>query len=295
MTTITNKTIYDLLNKTEEQYIDALKSKLGNKFYEDKKIALRELIQRLDKTKLNAGDFDRIRKLSISKGGFLTNSIRREIYKKALEMDPCDTRLIYYEDKSFEEKVIDIGSEIDLKTNYDYIIEVDVKRSILNTLLDREVYDSQIEFIKKDLIVGIKKYINLNDSKYHYYQGFHDIALYMHLLYLNYESLQQQAFQRLSEYYFKDYLIKIDLENMNKCNFRFEVLYQVVNDIIQQLDGGIYNYIRNNTEINDPLFALAWTLTFFTHDLKNMFITYRIFDYLLFAEPGAIFHLAANV
>jgi hypothetical protein len=293
--TVSNKQIYDLLNKNEQSYLSDLANKLGNKFYTNKREQLKQLIQALDKPELTIEDFKNIRKQSISKGGFFINNIRKEIYKKALNINTDHVKLIYYSSNCFEEAIREDHDIPEPKTNYDYIIEVDVKRSILNTLLDRNKYDGEIEFVKKDLIVAIKKYTNLADNKYHYFQGFHDIGLYMNLLFLNYEGMQLQSLQRLSEFYFKDYLIKMDLENMNKCNFRFEVIYSIVNDIVKALDWKLFKYIQENTEIHDPLYSLAWVLTFFTHDLRDMFKTYRLFDYLLFAEPGAIFHIAANV
>jgi hypothetical protein len=165
---------------------------------------------------------------------------------------------------------------------------VDVKRSILNCIFDRDKHEDLIEHIKGNLNKLIKTFCNI-DKKYHYYQGFHDIALYMHLLFINNEYLQLQAMQRLSEYFFKDFLIK------QEKPFPFEVVYHIINDIIECIDKKLFIYIRTNSDIEDPLFALAWVVTFFTHDINNLFITYRIFDYLLFAEPYAIFHIAANV
>jgi hypothetical protein len=170
----------------------------------------------------------------------------------------------------------------------DYTIDVDVKRSMINSIFDRNNHEHLIDQIKLNLNRVIKTYYNI-DRKYHYYQGFHDIALYMHLLFINNDNLQIQSLQRLSEYFFKDFLVK------QEKPFPFEVVYHIINDVVESIDKRLFIYIKTNSDIDDPLFALAWVVTFFTHDICDLFFTYRIFDYLLFAKPYAVFHLAANV
>jgi hypothetical protein len=45
----------------------------------------------------------------------------------------------------------------------------------------------------------------------------------------------------------------------------------------------------------EPFFATSWLLTWFSHDIKNVAITARVFDVLLSSPPLYIFYLSAAV
>lgn len=289
------QSINNLLKQNENEYITNITKKYGSKYMEQKTSDMDSLLRQLDNKKvLSKSDIKKIRQFALSKGGFLYSSYRKEFYKRVLYIDNDNIDFIYYENSTFETKRVK-DNQTEIKTNCDYIIEVDCKRSMVNNLFDRDKHQNSINAIKEDLEKVIKKYITMSGSKYNYYQGFHDIGLYFYLLYFNHEHLQIQVLQRVSEFFFKDYLVEFKNNIKNRGHFEFETVYRVVNSFIENSDRKLYNFIKSNTEYPDPLFALPWVLTSLTHDLKDINTTYRILDYILLSHPSAIFQLVSNV
>ena len=44
-----------------------------------------------------------------------------------------------------------------------------------------------------------------------------------------------------------------------------------------------------------PFWTTSWILSWFTHNVKDPLKVFRIFDYLLVAQPLAIYYMAAIV
>ena len=58
-----------------------LKTKYGEKFIKNKIENIKRILQDIDyKNNLSVNDYGKIRKIAISKGGFVLNSYRREYY-----------------------------------------------------------------------------------------------------------------------------------------------------------------------------------------------------------------------
>lgn len=204
---------------------------------------------------------------------------------------------------------------------YDNIIEVDVKRTIFNSIFNKNEKEKvMLDYLKEKVTQKLKNFFSL-DENFKYYQGFHDIAIFIYVLILseneslkdkedieeqeeNDDILLYEILQRLSEFYLKDYLAEITIQNYNnngeivstsKSAFKFDNIYRIVNDIKKNVDDKIFELIQNKSDFPDPIYTLPWTLTYFTHDIKNINIIYRIFDFVLFEHPASIFYLAANV
>ncbi len=208
---------------------------------------------------------------------------------------------------------------------YDNIIEMDVKRTIFNSVFRKNEKDTvMLDYLKEKITQKLKNFFSL-DENFKYYQGFHEFAIFIYILILseneafndntkdqenqeeqeeNDDILLYEILQRLAEFYLKDYLAEINIQNYDNCGnivntsksaFKFEIIYRIINDIKKNVDNKIYELIQNKSDFPDPIYTLPWALTYFTHDIKNINIIYRIFDFVLFEHPASIYYLAANV
>jgi hypothetical protein len=318
------KVLIEQMDRAEKNYLNNLINKLGKKFIENKIELINKLITRIDQIHLkmqnnllSAEIYEDIKKIAISKGGFLLNTYRKEFYKAAFNLNSEDIIFYIYSEGVFEKNKICSVKEfykmLMLKntnttenTNRDhYIIEVDVKRTVANHFFDRNINDEELDMFKERLTNFIKLFFSFNPH-FHYYQGFHDIALYFYLVFYNYEHLAIQMLQRVSEYFLKDYMVEIfpsvSIENtpgrkprLSDKQFKFETVFSVLNKTISLNNKNIAEFLSNNTNISDPIFSLPWVITMYTHDVCNLFLELRLFDYFLFSHPHAIYQMTSHV
>lgn len=298
-----NTNMYDYLIKKENEYIVNLRKELGNYYVDNKIKKMNQILANIEYKKeshlLSSKEYEEIKKIAISKGGFLKNSYRREFYKLVFNLNHEYIHFIHYTQNNFRTRPISnidfetgnfIESDVfptEKKKKNEYIIEVDVKRTIANQMIKDEFI---LEEMKQKLTKFLKKFILINKD-YHYYQGFHDIAMYIYLIFYNYETLAAQMLNRISEYFLKDYLIEKD----EKVNFRFETVFKVTKQMIKNINHEIGEFLEENTNIPDPIFCLPWIITLLTHDLPDIFTIMRIFDYILFSHPGVIYQISSHV
>jgi hypothetical protein len=273
---------------------------------------------------------------------------------------------------------------------YESVIEVDIKRTILNKTLrenieikhtketkenykekeienykEKEIENEiMLNFIKSQMTKKLKIFFSLF-KEYNYYQGFHDIAIFIYLLitstgkskfksnfklnsqstysssisntYHNFNTqenklknpevevdgekeekkyeeeyeneeeenddiLLYEILQRLCEFYFKDYLTEFEYkitegdQIINKKSFfSFENIHSIINKILKENDYNLFKLIEAKSDFPDPIYSLPWILTYFTHDINNLNMVYRIFDYLFMEHPLGIYFLSSNV
>jgi hypothetical protein len=295
--------MYNYLLEKENEYIINLRQEMGNSFVDNKIAKMNQILANIEKKKerheLSSKEYEEIRKIAISKGGFLKNFYRREFYKLVFKLNHEYIHLIHFTENNFKNRYIsNIEFEsgnfresnlfpTEKKKKNEYIIEVDVKRTIANQLIKEEFL---LEEMKEKLTKFLKKFILINKD-YHYYQGFHDIAMYIYLIFYNYETLAVQMLHRISEYFLKDYLIEKD----EKVHFRFETVFKITKHLIKKINYAIGDFLEKNTNIPDPIFCLPWIITLLTHDLPDIFNVLRIFDYILFSHPGVIYQMSSHV
>jgi hypothetical protein len=291
------KIIIDLINLKEKSYLNNITENFGKVFVDRKIEEMNQIIRQIETDKIiNLDTFEQIRKIAISKGGFINNSYRREFYKQAFIFGNKNKLYSKYDHLYGQNNTKE--KNMDKCINFDYIIEVDVKRSIINHFIDRNLYDTELNLFKEHISTTLKKFIQINNPKYHYYQGFHEIGLYIFILFFNYEHYGLEIIQKISEFLLKDYIVLIDesreIEQKNN-HFKFETVFNILDQIIEKINPEVSNILKQDTNITQPLYALPWVITLLTHDITNLFNEYRIMDYLLFSHPHSIYHLAANV
>lgn len=132
--------------------------------------------------------------------------------------------------------------------------------------------------------------IKIDEHPYFYYQGFHEIALYVLMLYENFEE-RLGVTQGIAEFYLKDFLVN----NKIQIGLEMKDLIQITLEFIAKIDKKTKKFIDNILQGNPPVFFLEWILTFFTQNIQNIFLNYRIMDYLLVSHPLTIFAMIAFI
>jgi hypothetical protein len=146
--------------------------------------------------------------------------------------------------------------------------------------------------LKKNLKLFINTLATLDNQNYHYYQGYHDVGLYFLLLYLNDFETGVSVFQRFSEFFLKENLIKHD-DNFEK-GYNFERVNLILSDITRLINPEAMKYI-DEACYGKPTFAIPWVLSYFTHNVVNSSVQYRLFDYFITAHPMAIYYLSSVI
>jgi TBC1 domain family member 20 len=146
--------------------------------------------------------------------------------------------------------------------------------------------------LKKNLKMFVNTLATLNNQNYSYYQGYHDIALHFLLLYMNDFHTGVSVFQRFSEFFLKENLMKPD-QNFNK-GYNFERVISILADIIKLISPETMTYIDEYC-YGRPSFAISWILTLFTHNILDSSVQFRLFDYFITSHPVTIFYLVAVI
>ena len=120
--------------------------------------------------------------------------------------------------------------------------------------------------------------------------NYQDIGLYFYLLYIENTFKSIAVFQRITECYFKDYL-----NEKQDSYFPYNFILEIVEFLIKSLDIKLYEEMINLIDQCNPFWTTPWVLSWFTHNIKNPCLVYRIFDYLLVAHPLAIYYMSAIV
>ena len=236
--------------------------------------------------------FKKIRDLSITKGGFVDNNIRRKLWN-----------YLFYKRQN-KKNIIDI-----IKINN----EIKVSFCKLNVLTQKkELTDSKLQNIKEyQVIINdlprtcqniIINNINKTDNKltnispeifmfasdkfeYQYLQGLLNIIFYFKQLF-NYED-SINALNIYFEFFYKDLIdIKISKEtNDENIALISSIIIELYNYLYQQKEERrIINYIET--------LSSKWIISSFLSELKDINKGYRILDYLIVSEPYIKYVLA---
>ena len=236
--------------------------------------------------------FKKIRDLSITKGGFVDNNIRRKLWN-----------YLFYKRQN-KKNIIDI-----IKINN----EIKVSFCKLNVLTQKkELTDSKLQNIKEyQVIINdlprtcqniIINNINKTDNKltnispeifmfasdkfeYQYLQGLLNIIFYFKQLF-NYED-SINALNIYFEFFYKDLIdIKISKEtNDENIALISSIITELYNYLYQQKEERrIINYIET--------LSSKWIISSFLSELKDINKGYRILDYLIVSEPYIKYVLA---
>ena len=282
------------LAETEDEFLENKKEDI-NKIISLLKFNKEELLQ--DQYK-NGELFNKIKKLAISKGGFLDNNSRRKVWE-----------ILFYKNKTKnpnKKNIIDI-----IKINED--IKVFISKLNLSSQ-KKELTDSKCKDIKDYQIIlndlsrtcenVITNIINKKEDKitnispkifmfscknfqYQYLQGLLNVIFYFQQIFNYYEDCIY-ALNIYFEFFYKDL---IDLKLCQETNDEnIGLISEVVTDL--------YKYLYPKSEENEiinyiPILCNKWIISSFISELKDINKGFRILDYLIVSEPYVKYVLAA--
>ena len=310
---IEEATIYDnsdekimsFVHHEEPKNIIEKSAEREKKYYQIKKIC----VDIIHKNTISLNDFDCIHQLAVSKGGFLSLKLRTILWQKILGVNNIkkdEYELVFIDEKK-ETNIFTDPYKIDVfyikKEKYRFFkaedyktIDNDVKRSKINSFPhsilsnDSSINDinEKLLFLKKKLKIFINTMTTLNNSTYKYYQGYHDIGLYFIFLYMDDFINGICVFQRFSEFFLKENLVTID----DYQNFNSSLL--ILKEVITKLSPTTQKILEQYTDGN-ALFAISWILSLFSHNVEDLNIQYRLFDYFIVSHPICVYHLTALI
>lgn len=309
------KKIIEICNEMEKEHGKNLELKYEHHFLSNKFNKLGNLNLSIQGCNyLDKETIQEIRILAISKGGFLNSEYRKIIWKKLfgvknehfrgknlylLQILRNDEIFIFNEKR---ESFLGLNSKSNsIKYSQSDIIERDVNRSAFShfTYFTRSQvgemslsYDSIFELVKSNLFNFIKKIFCFNKIKYDYYQGFHDISLYLFLLYIDDPIQGFTILQRIIEFYLKDFLA---IGNEDENLTIFETITFIFTEVLKHIDEDLFTYLENGNENNYASLLVSNIVCLFTQKIKNIHTCYRVLDYLLCSHPIAVYILTANV
>uniref|UniRef100_A0A6B2LBQ4 Rab-GAP TBC domain-containing protein n=1 Tax=Arcella intermedia TaxID=1963864 RepID=A0A6B2LBQ4_9EUKA len=157
-------------------------------------------------------------------------------------------------------------------------VERDIERSLFKL-----IEPAQLQPKRKELSVLLHN-IFVNNPDFNYYQGYHDIASVLLILFGSPESAYGPL-ETLSRHHIRDFLTP----NFDPVIHLLQQLYP----ILLKTDPEVHTHLQE-AKI-EPFFALGWVITWFGHVIDSVPVVSGIWDFLLVSHPSAIIYVAASV
>ena len=119
----------------------------------------------------------------------------------------------------------------------------------------------------------------------YYIQGFNDVVSVFYTV-CNNQDLARKLSQKVASTFLKDYI----MNNSSKLSFN---AFKIIFKIIKNEDNQIYELFTSIDSVCVLSFAVSWLLTWFAHDVKNINIISRIYDYCLSSHESISLYLSA--
>uniref|UniRef100_A0AAV2K4G2 TBC1 domain family member 20 n=1 Tax=Knipowitschia caucasica TaxID=637954 RepID=A0AAV2K4G2_KNICA len=241
----------------------------GNGFLKrDTDIGKRQKLAEIHKA-LNSDpvDIETLRRAAVSKGGLLTDELRRKVWPKLLNINGFD--LPHKPGKDVRENHKDLNQVL-----------LDVRRSMKRfpkgmPSVERAVLQEQLI----DIILDVLK----RHTQLHYYQGYHDVAVT--LLLLVGERMALAMLNKLSNFHLRDF--------MDPTMDRTKHILNYLMPILEQVDTELHDFMMR-AEVG-TIFALSWLITWYGHVLSEFKHTLRLYDFFLASHPLMPIYLAAAI
>ncbi|NXH13799.1 TBC20 protein, partial [Bucco capensis] len=212
-------------------------------------------------------DVAALRRMAISKGGLLSDEIRRKVWPQLLSVNTDDLPPLP-------------GKEL-RENNKDYQqVLLDVRRSLRR--FPPGMPDEQREVLQEELIDIILHVLQRN-PQLHYYQGYHDIVVTF-LLVLG-DRLATALVEKLSTHHLRDFM------DPTMDNTKHILSYLM--PIIDQVNPEVHDFMQS-AEVG-TIFALSWLITWFGHVLADFRHVVRLYDFFLACHPLMPLYFAAVI
>jgi hypothetical protein len=205
--------------------------------------------------KIRNQDIKQLRLLSLEKGGFKTNSLRREAWSLLLK-----SHAVSKQAKSTRKAIL----SADIKRQ----IEMDVHRSFLNFGLSTQDVQRYRTMLSKTI-----QYVLSKLSWLHYYQGFHDICSVF--VFVCGEHRAKQLLLTVSTMYLRDFMQEDMIGTMKQV--------EVIMKLLQKIDPHLYSFLLKIPDFH-PYFGIPWILTWLSHNISPEKVV-RLFDVLISSHP----------
>ncbi len=253
-------------------------------------------------------DYNTLRELAVSKGGFLNMKYRRKIYKILLffneeELKNSDNNknyipsLKYYKNIWIDKKSTNlywknelINQEL-LYSKDRSVIRADTIRADINSFFSFFQYPYINALLKQRLEAGLNVLINFNDRELKYFQGYHDIFILFFYLYLDSPYTYISLFQRFSELIIKENLLT---QNRNNLGYSFPNSMKFCMEIIKELNVLVYNDLVDYCN-SQCIFIIPFIVSLFTHNMNNLNKRFRIIDYFLVSNPITVYVMSSVI
>ncbi|XP_026155651.1 TBC1 domain family member 20 isoform X1 [Mastacembelus armatus] len=212
-------------------------------------------------------DIETLRKAAASKGGLLTDEVRRKVWPKLLNINLYN--LPHKPGRDVREHHKD----------YNQVV-LDVRRSMKRfpkgmPATERGVLQEQLI----DIILEVLKH----NPQLHYYQGYHDVAVT--LLLVVGERMAIAMLDTLSNYHLRDFMDPTMDSTKHILNYLMPIL--------EQVDTELHDFMIR-AEVG-TIFALSWLITWYGHVLSEFRDTLRLYDFFLASHPLMPIYLAATI
>ncbi|KAG7500868.1 hypothetical protein JOB18_032223 [Solea senegalensis] len=212
-------------------------------------------------------DIETLRRTAASKGGLLTDELRRKVWPKLLNINVYD--LPHKPGRNVREDHKD----------YNQVV-LDVRRSMKRfpkgmPALERTVLQDQLI----DIILQVLK----RNPQLHYYQGYHDVAVT--LLLVAGERMAIAMLDTLSKFHLRDFMDPTMDSTKHILNYLMPIL--------EQVDPELHDFMIRS-EVG-TIFALSWLITWYGHVLSEFKHTLRLYDFFLASHPLMPIYLAATI
>jgi hypothetical protein len=142
-------------------------------------------------------------------------------------------------------------------------------------------------------LARILRCLFLAHPQLHYYQGLHDIALVLLLVFAD-ERVAFAALERLALHQLRDALH----ESLTEICATLDLLVPLVRAEDPELGEHLTDAHRDAADAGGrmrPIFALPWVLTWFAHSIESREQQLVVMDYLLSSHPLAPVYLSAGI
>ncbi|KAM9737551.1 TBC1 domain family member 20 [Menidia menidia] len=212
-------------------------------------------------------DIETLRRAAVSKGGLLTDELRRKVWPKLLNINVYD--LPHKPGRHVRENHKDLNQVV-----------LDVRRSMKRfptgmPAAERAVLQEQLI----DIILQVLK----SNTQLHYYQGYHDVAVT--LLLVVGERMAIAMLDKLSNYHLRDFMDPTMDSTKHILNYLMPIL--------EQVDVELHDFMIR-AEVG-TIFALSWLITWYGHVLSDFKHTLRLYDFFLASHPLMPIYLAATI
>ncbi|XP_034016858.1 TBC1 domain family member 20 isoform X2 [Thalassophryne amazonica] len=212
-------------------------------------------------------DIEMLRRAAATKGGLLTDELRRKVWPKLLNINVYD--LPHKPGRDVRENHKD----------YNQVV-LDVRRSMKR--FPKGMPAGERAVLQEQLIDIILEVLKCN-PQLHYYQGYHDVAVT--LLLVVGERMAIAMLHTLSIYHLRDFMDPTMDSTKHILNYLMPIL--------ERVDAELYDFMIR-AEVG-TIFALSWLITWYGHVLSEFKHTLRLYDFFLASHPLMPIYLAATI